>query len=75
MQIDNITDIEDILCDGNIDEIKKVLNDYGVSYRYSEECKSFEIESKKLLEISRGHGIKQKPNCVVFLGEQYKFNN
>lgn len=74
MNIDSILDIENILYSGTIDEIKRVLNDYQVSYSYSEKCQSFEIESKKLLEKSRGHGAKEKPNCVVLLGEQYKFN-
>lgn len=74
MKIDSILDIEDILCNGNIEQIKEVINKYQISYRYSEEYQSLEVRSKKLLEISRGHKIEEKPNCVVFLGKQYKFN-
>lgn len=64
----DIIDIENILYTGNKEEINKIINEYKVSYNYNEKNNSFEFESMKLLEKSRGYGSEEIPNCVKFFG-------
>jgi len=68
MKKPNMIDIENILYDGNKDEINKIINEYEISYNYNKENNSFEFESMKLLEKSRGYGSNEIPNCVKFFG-------
>lgn len=68
----DIIDIENILYTGNKEEINKIINEYKVSYNYNEKNNSFEFESMKLLEKSRGYGSREIPNCVKYFGAVMK---
>lgn len=63
MEIHDMIDIENVLYEGNKNEIEKILKEYEVSYRYDKDNKNFSIKSLKLQEISRGY--KQILNLIV----------
>lgn len=76
MEIDNmknIDDIEEILYDGARKDIEKVLKQYKISYEYSKECRSFKVNSMKLLEVSIGYKSHYTPNCVKYFGYKYTY--
>ena len=72
MEIHDMIDIENVLYEGNKNEIEKILKGYEVSYRYDKANKNFSIKSLKLQEISRGYKTNIEPNCVKFFGNNYK---
>ena len=72
MEIHDMIDIENVLYEGNKNEIEKILKEYEVSYRYDKANKNFSIKSLKLQEISRGYKTNIEPNCVKFFGNNYK---
>lgn len=74
MEIHDMIDIENVLYEGNKNEIEKILKEYEVSYRYDKDNKNFSIKSLKLQEISRGYKTNIEPNCVKFFGSDYKNN-
>lgn len=65
-------DIENVLYEGNKNEIEKILKEYEVSYKYDKNNKNFSVKSLKLQEISRGYKTNTEPNCVKFFGNNYK---
>ncbi len=69
----DILEIEDILYDGTKEDIEKILKEYKISFSYN--SNNFSFESKKLSQISRGIGGNKKPNCVLYFGSVYKYNN
>ena len=69
----DILDIENILYDGNKEDIEKILKEYKISFSYN--YNNFSFESKKLSQISRGNRGNKKPNCVLYFGSVYKYNN
>lgn len=72
-KIKNINDIEEILYNGSKEDIEKVLKQYKVSYKYSEEYRSFNVTSIELLETSRGYKSHYTPNCVECFGNNYEY--
>lgn len=72
MEIHDMIDIENVLYEGNKNEIEKILKEYEVSYRYDKANKNFSIKSLKLQEISRGYKTNIEPNCIKFFGNNYK---
>ena len=68
MKILNMFDIEDILYNGNKEEIANIIKKYKILYNYNQKSNSFEFESMKLLEKSRGYGNHEMPNCVKYFG-------
>lgn len=72
MKIRDMIDIENVLYEGNKNEIEKILKEYEVSYKYDKDNKNFSIKSLKLQEISRGYKTNTEPNCVKIFGNNYK---
>lgn len=64
--------IEEILYNGSKEEIENIIKEYKISYSYNEKNKSFEFDSMKLLEKSRGYGNNDIPKCVEYFGATYK---
>ena len=69
----DMIDIEEILYDGTMEEIKNILKKYKISFWYSE--LNFEFSSGKLLQISRGYNSNKKPNCALYFGNTYEYGN
>lgn len=65
-------DIENVLYEGNKNQIEKILEEYEVSYKYDKDNKNFSIKSLKLQEIIRGYKTNIEPKCVKFFGNDYK---
>ena len=65
MQID---DIEDILLDGTIEQLKSLPK--GVSYKYDPDYHSIHIRYGKM--NLRGYG-EEVPNCVRHFGNEHTF--
>lgn len=66
-------DVDDVLYDGSIDEIKKLrCPDCGgkLSYTYSHEVNCFTIKCPSCRYISRQTGGNE-PNCVKYFGTSY----
>lgn len=73
MKIVDMIEIENVLYDGNKDEIERVLKEYKVSYKYDKNNRNFSFKSLKLQEISRGYKVNNEPNCVKYFGSTYNY--
>lgn len=71
----DMDELEEILYNGTKAKIKKVLEDYKVSYEYAEEYKSFGITSLILNETCKGYKSHYVPQCVKFFGKKYTYKS
>ena len=71
----DMDELEEILYNGTKEKIKKVLEDYKVSYEYAEEYKSFGITSLILNETCKGYKSHYVPQCVKFFGKKYTYKS
>ena len=69
----DIDELEEILYDGTKEEIKKVLEEYKVSYEYTKKSRSFKVTSLLLNETCRGYKSHYIPNCVKYFGKKYMY--
>ena len=64
-----IDDIIDILCYGEKEEIKKIIEENKISYSFGE-TGEYTIQNGITYEMVRGHGI-SNPNCIEYFGRIY----
>ena len=71
----DMDELEEVLYDGSKEKIKKVLEDYKVSYEYEEEYRSFNVTSLLLNETCRGYKSHYMPKCVKYFGKKYIYKD
>ena len=55
------------------EEIKKVLEEYKISYEYTEKYRSFKVTSLLSNETCSGFKNHYIPNCVKYFGKKYMY--
>lgn len=68
IEINNINE-EEILYDGKMLEIQKIMQEFKVTYHFYKDIPSYTIEIERLGIIIKGKGEKNpKHNCIKYFG-------